>query len=109
MRYLIALLVLSFASYAAATTIESPKKGQVFKRGEKITCAGTSDEVAAFVIDVKNAKNVTCGGNSGTLKGGPWTLSIEPPQGGWRVGEYTIELHNARRKRVEATVKIKVE
>ena len=109
MRSLITLLVMSFASCAAAGTIESPKKGQVFKRGEKIVCAGTMDEVTAILVKVKNKKDVIYGNAGDTHKGGPWTLTVEPPTGGWPVGEYTIELHNARRKRIDATVKIKVE
>jgi hypothetical protein len=109
MRGFIVLLLLAFTSSAFATTIETPKKGKVFKRGEKITCTGTTDDVAAFVINVKNKKNVTYGSGAGELKGGPWTLTIEPPGRGWPAGEYTMELHNARRDRIEATVKINVE
>jgi hypothetical protein len=109
LRSLAILLVLSLACSVSAATIESPKEGQVFKRGEKITCAGTSDEATVVVIHVKNKKDVIYGDKADMLKGGPWTISVEPPRGGWPAGEYTIELFNSRKNRVDAKVKIKIE
>lgn len=112
MRGLTILLLLSFAGSAWATTIESPAKGKVFKRGERIVCAGISDEGGgAGLVLVKTKKNVICGDvSSSAMDSGPWTMTIKPPRDSWPVGELTIEfLSNRRKGRVEATVKIIVE
>jgi hypothetical protein len=115
MRCLALGLALCVSLSALGTTIESPAKGKSFKRGERIVCAGQSDEAGgAVVVNVKQfntkiKKIVTYGSKAATLESGPWTLEVEPPTTGWPLGEMTIEIHSARRGRIESAVKIVIE
>ena len=100
------LLVCVVPSLLAAT-LETPAAGLMFKSQERVACSGSCGAADGVIaIAVKNKKGVTYKSVVKPVAGDNWTVVLDPPKGGWPLGEMTVEIFSGTEGQKQASAKI---
>jgi hypothetical protein len=101
------LLVTPLLPNVEAAILESPSAGKAFKAHERVACAGTCGAADGVIaVAVKNKKGVIQQSAVAAVEGELWTIVLDPPRGGWPLGEMTVEVFSGREAAKQGSAKI---